>query len=64
MTGGGPVELRVYKNGEEQMMRRIAPTAARPSEVSLVPDKGEWELRVSRLYKGRELLRLGFTVVE
>jgi hypothetical protein len=64
MTGGGPVELRVYKNGEEQMMRRIAPTAARPSEVSIVPDKGEWELRVSRLYKGRELLRLGFTVVE
>ncbi len=64
MTGGGPVELRVYKDGEETMMRRIVPTEARPAEVSIVPDRGQWEIRVTRLYRGRELLRVGFTVEE
>lgn len=64
MTGGGPVELRVYKNGEETLMRRISPSALRPSEISVVPDKGQWEVRVCRLYRGRELLRVGFTVEE
>jgi cell wall-associated NlpC family hydrolase len=64
MTGGGPVELRVYKDGEEIVMRRIVPSEARPAELSIVPDKGQWEVRVSRLYRGRELLRVGFTVEE
>ncbi len=64
MNGGGPVELRVLKAGEEVLMRRIAPTSGRPSVISIVPDKGEWMVRVSRLYRGRELLRVGFTVEE
>lgn len=64
MTGGGPVELRVYKDGVETLMRRIVPAEARPAEVSIVPDRGKWEVRVSRLYRGRELLRVGFTVEE
>lgn len=64
MTGGGPVELRLYKDGDEVLMRRIVPSEARPAELSVVPDKGQWEVRVSRLYRGRELLRLGFTVEE
>jgi hypothetical protein len=64
MTGGGPVELRVYKNGRETLMRRIVPSASRPSEISLVPDTGQWEVRIGRLYRGRELLRVGFTVEE
>jgi len=64
MSGGGPVELRVYKNGRETLMRRIVPSASRPSEISLVPDAGQWEVRIGRLYRGRELLRVGFTVEE
>ena len=64
MTGGGPVELRVLKDGGEVLMRRIAPTSGRPSQISIVPDKGEWTIRVSRLYRGRELLSVGFTVEE
>jgi hypothetical protein len=64
MTGGGPVELRVYKGSRELLMRRIVPTATRPSEISIVPDRGEWQVRISRLYRGRELLRVGFTVEE
>ena len=64
MTGGGPVELRVLKDGGEVLMRRIAPTSSRPSEISIIPDKGEWTVRVSRLFRGRELLSVGFTVEE
>jgi hypothetical protein len=58
------VELRVYKNDREVLMRRIAPSAARPSEISIVPDRGRWQVRIGRLYRGRELLRVGFTVEE
>ncbi|MCX7039924.1 MAG: C40 family peptidase [Spirochaetes bacterium] len=64
MTGGGPVELRVLKAGEEVLMRRIAPTSGRPSVISVVADEGEWTVRVNRLYRGRELLSVSFTVEE
>jgi hypothetical protein len=64
MTGGGQVELRVLKAGEEVLMRRIAPTSGKPSVISIVADRGEWSVRVSRLYRGRELLSVGFTVEE
>lgn len=64
MSGGGPVELRVLKAGQEVLMRRVAPTSGKPSVISIVPDQGEWTVKVSRLYRGRELLRVGFTVEE
>jgi probable lipoprotein NlpC len=64
MSGGGPVELRVLKAGQEVLMRRVTPTSGKPSVISIVPDKGEWMVKVSRLYRGRELLRVEFTVEE
>ena len=43
---------------------RIAPGAQKPSEIALAPDIGQWTVRVTRLFKGRELQRVAFTVEE
>lgn len=64
MTGGGPMDLRVVKEGDEVLTRRIVPGAQKPSEVTIVPDIGQWTVSVSRIWKGRELQRMTFTVVE
>jgi probable lipoprotein NlpC len=64
MSGGGPLEMTVLKNGEEILWRRIFPTAKRAAEVSLVPDIGEWTVRITRIFKGRELHNVAFTVEE
>ncbi|MGA2977477.1 MAG: C40 family peptidase [Spirochaetia bacterium] len=64
MTGGGPVDLRVLKEGAEVLARRIVPGSQKPSELTIVPDIGHWTVSVSRIWKGRELQRMTFTVVE
>jgi hypothetical protein len=64
MTGGGPVDLMLLKDGRRVLDTRISPGAQRPSEISLAPDPGQWMVRVSRIYKGRELQNVTFTVEE
>jgi len=64
MTGGGLVELTLLREGKEILMQRIAPTARKASELTILPDVGEWTLRVNRLYRGRELLSVTFRVEE
>jgi hypothetical protein len=64
MTGGGPLDLSVFHNGRQVLVKRIVPGALHPSELSLVPDTGEWTVRVTRIFKGRELDRLTFRVEE
>ncbi len=64
MTGGGPMDLTISKDGMQVLATRIAPGAAGPSVVSLVPDAGTWDVRVNRLWRGRELERVTFHVEE
>jgi hypothetical protein len=64
MTGGGPLDVSVFHDGRQVLTRRIVPGALHPSELSLVPDTGEWSVRVNRIFKGRELDRLTFRVEE
>jgi hypothetical protein len=64
MSGGGPMDLTVLKDGEQMLFTRIAPGACGPAVVPLVPDEGTWDVRVNRLWKGRELERVTFTVEE
>jgi hypothetical protein len=64
MTGGGPLDLTVLKDGVPVREARISPSAQRASEISLVPDPGQWTVRVSRIFKGRELQNVSFSVVE
>jgi hypothetical protein len=64
MTGGGPLDLTVLKDGVRVREARIFPSAQRPSEISLVPDPGQWTVRVSRIFKGRELQNVSFSVEE
>ncbi len=64
MTGGGPMDLTVLRDGRQVLAARIAPGASRPAVIPLVPDAGTWDVRVSRLWKGRELERITFTVEE
>ena len=64
MSGGGPMDLIVLKDGEQMLSTRIAPRASGPAVVPLVPDEGTWDVRVNRLWKGKELERVTFTVEE
>jgi hypothetical protein len=64
MTGEGPLDLTVLKDGVRVREARISPTAQRPSEINLVPDPGQWTVRVSRIFKGRELQNVSFLVEE
>jgi hypothetical protein len=64
MSGGGPVDLSVLKGDAVVLSRRIVPGAAKPSEVTIQPDTGQWTVRVARIFKGRELQRVSFTVEE
>ena len=64
MTGGGPMDLSVVKDGKQMLTTRIAPSDFGPAVIPLVPDAGTWEIRVNRLWKGRELARMTFTVEE
>jgi hypothetical protein len=64
MSGGGPMDLTLSKDGHEVIRRRISPGAQKPFEISLAPDIGRWNVRVTRLFKGRELQQVAFTVEE
>jgi len=64
MSGGGPMDLAVLRNGAQVLTARITPGTLHPSEVPLTPDAGTWTVRISRLFKGRELQSLTFTVEE
>ena len=64
MSGGGPMDLTLFKDGHEVLTRRIVPGAQKPSEIALAPDIGQWTVRVTRLFKGRELQRVAFRVEE
>ena len=58
------MDLTVLRDGRQVLAARIAPGASRPAVIPLVPDAGTWDVRVNRLWKGRELERITFTVEE
>jgi hypothetical protein len=64
MTGGGPLDVTVLRDGRQALVKRITPGALHPSELSLVPDAGQWVVRVNRIFKVRELGRFAFRVEE
>jgi len=64
MNGGGPMDLAVFRNGVRVLGARITPGTFRPSEIPLTPEAGTWVVRVSRLFKGRELQSVTFSVEE
>ena len=64
MTGGGPLDLTLLKDGVRVREARIAPSAQRASEISFVPDPGQWTVRITRIFKGRELQTVSFLVEE
>jgi hypothetical protein len=64
MTGGGPMDLTILKDGKNVFAARIAPGAFGPALIPLTPEAGTWDVRVNRLWKGRELERVTFTVEE
>jgi hypothetical protein len=64
MTGGGPLDVSVFRDGRRMLLSRVSPGALHPSELSLVPDTGEWTIHINRIFKGRELQRLTFRVEE
>ena len=64
MSGGGPMDLIVERNGTRVLSARVAPGTFRPSEIPLTPDTGTWTVRISRLFRGREIQSLTFTVEE
>jgi len=64
MTGGGPMDLSIFKDGRQVLTKRIVPGAQKPAEVTLATDIGKWTIKVSRIFRGRELQSLSFTVVE
>jgi len=64
MSGGGPVDLTILKNGRQVLAARISPGAFGPAVIPLTPEAGTWDVRINRLWKGRELERVTFTVEE
>ncbi len=64
MTGGGPMDLTVLRDGRPVLARRIAPALGRPALVDLAPDVGRWTVTVARILKGRLLGSLTFQVDE
>ena len=64
MSGGGPVSLDLFNGDTRVQSEWVAPSAAKPAELSFVPNVGTWTVRLSRIYKGRELGKVTFTVVE
>jgi hypothetical protein len=64
MTGGGPMDLRVFRNGKRKLTRRITASSLKPAEIRFTPDVGEWTVSVSRIWGGRELQRVVVTVLE
>ena len=64
MTGGGPVCLTLLKDGKQVVSRWIFARAWKPAEVRFTAGIGQWSVRVTRIFKGRTLSDLAFSVVE
>jgi hypothetical protein len=64
MSGGGPVSFSLMKDGKEVLSRWIVPGTAKPAEVSFETAIGDWSIRITRIFKGRTLSDVAFTVVE
>jgi NlpC/P60 family len=64
MTGGGPVSLTLLKDGRPVLSRWITAGAQKPAEVSFSSGIGRWAVRVTRIFKGRTLSDVAFSVVE
>jgi hypothetical protein len=64
MTGGGPLSLTLFKNGRQVLSRWITAGAVKPAEVSFAAGIGQWSVRITRIFKGRILSNLAFSVVE
>jgi hypothetical protein len=64
MTGGGPVDFSLMRDGREVLSRWIVPGTQKPAELSFQTGIGKWSIRISRIFKGRTLSDVAFTVVE
>ncbi len=65
MSGGGPVSLSLRRDGQEVLSRWISPGGPdRPAEVSFETGVGTWTVHVTRIFKGRTLADVTFSVVE
>ncbi len=64
MTGGGPVSFSLMKDGREVLSRWVVPGAQKPAELSFQAGIGRWSIRIARIFKGRTLSDVDFTVVE
>lgn len=64
MTGGGPLSLTLFKDGRQFLSRWITAGAMKPAEVSFAAGIGQWSVRITRIFKGRVLSELTFSVVE
>ena len=64
MTGGGPLSLTLFKDGRQVLSRWITAGAVKPAEVSFAAGIGQWSVRITRIFKGRVLSDLAFSVVE
>jgi len=65
MTGGGPVSLSLRQDGREMLSQWITPGGlGKPADVTFTTRIGSWSVHVSRIFKGRTLADVAFTVVE
>jgi hypothetical protein len=64
MRGGGPVSFSLMKDGREVISRWIVPGSPKPAELSFQAGIGRWSIRITRIFKGRTLSDVAFTVVE
>jgi hypothetical protein len=64
MTGGGPVSLTLLKDEHAVLSRWVTAGALKPAEVSFTSGIGRWSVRVTRIFKGRTLTDVAFSVVE
>jgi probable lipoprotein NlpC len=64
MTGGGPVSFSLVKDGREVLSRWIAASTLKPAEVAFQTGVGQWSIRITRIFKGRTLSDVAFSVVE
>jgi cell wall-associated NlpC family hydrolase len=65
MSGGGPVNLSLRRDGKEVLSRWISPGGpGRPAEVTFETSVGAWAVQIARIFKGRTLADVRFSVVE
>jgi hypothetical protein len=64
MTGGGPVSLTLLKDGRQVLSRWVTAGAQKPAKVAFTAGTGQWSVRVTRIFRGRTLSDLAFSVVE